>query len=61
MGYKYKYEDLDCHYCVKKRKSGCKFTLCPYIMENLKDLNKDIPYKNEPGLCLMEDLNIPAT
>ena len=41
MGYRYKYEDLDCLYCTKRRKIGCKFSLCPYIMENLKELNKD--------------------
>ena len=41
MGYEYKHEDLDCNYCLNKHQSICKFSLCPYIMDNLQDLNKD--------------------
>lgn len=38
MGYKYKYEDLNCTYCLKKSKNRCKNKLCPHIMGNLSDL-----------------------
>ena len=41
MGVSCKYKDLDCSYCLNKKRLVCKYNLCPHIMENLKSLDKD--------------------
>ena len=43
--YKYRYDDIDCFYCIENEKpcnnGKCKHKLCPYIMDNLADLFED--------------------
>ena len=41
MGFKYKYEHLDCNLCVETDKGGCGYEICPHIMDNLDDLRHD--------------------
>jgi hypothetical protein len=38
-GFRYKYADLDCDYCLHRRK--CGYDVCPYIMDCLDDLRHD--------------------
>ena len=37
--YRYKYDDMDCGYCLYSKK--CEFDICPYIVEFIDDLKKD--------------------
>ena len=39
MGFKYRYADIACEYCLNKGR--CKHEICPHIMENLDDLMSD--------------------
>jgi hypothetical protein len=41
MSSRYRYYDLDCHFCADIVEAGCPFALCPHILENLKDLQRD--------------------
>ena len=45
MGYRYKYFDLNCAYCMDKAKIGCSISLCPHIMDNLPDLIADKTFR----------------
>jgi hypothetical protein len=46
--YKYKYTDLDCRYChcVSKDNGTCKHSLCPHIVDNIRDLVSDSDFIN---------------
>ena len=43
MGYRYKYADTACEYCLNKRR--CIHEICPHIMENLDDLMRDKAFR----------------
>jgi hypothetical protein len=71
MRFKYRFADLECHYCLamENEDGGCPYDSCPHITENLKDLlcdpafiyavseaeNCDLPHR--PTLLILKEQN----
>ena len=43
MGFRYRYADIACEYCLNKGR--CKNEICPHIVENLDDLMRDKAFR----------------